>query len=199
MPPMPPIPPPGIGGVFSFSGSSVTMASVVSNKPEIEAAFCNALRVTFVGSTMPAFTRSVYSPVDVVTFVALARLDFLHNERAFLARVIRELAGWLFDGPAHDLHADLLVAFKALDVIERFLRANECDAAARHNAFLNRGAGSMQCIFHASFLLFHLGLGGSTDIDHGHSAGELRQTFLEFLAIVIARCLFDLTANLAYS
>ena len=39
------------------------MASVVSNKPEIEAAFCNALRVIFVGSTIPAFTKSVYSPV----------------------------------------------------------------------------------------------------------------------------------------
>ncbi len=64
MPPMPPIPPPpGIGGVFSFSGISVTMASVVSNRPEIDAAFCNALRVTLVGSTMPAFTKSVYSPV----------------------------------------------------------------------------------------------------------------------------------------
>src|SRR6478736_181954 len=178
MPPIPPIPPPGIGEVFSFSGSSVTIASVVSNRPEIEAAFCNALRVTFV---------------------ALARLDFLNDERAFLARVIRELAGWLFDGPAHDLHANLLVAFKALDVIERFLRANERDATARHDAFLNRRARGMQCIFHASFLLLHLGLGGSTDVDHGHSAGELRQTFLEFLAIVIARCLFDLTANLAYS
>src|SRR5205814_97710 len=39
MPPMPPIPPPGIGGVFSFSGISVTSASVVSNRPEIDAPF----------------------------------------------------------------------------------------------------------------------------------------------------------------
>ena len=39
------------------------IASVVSKRPEIEAAFCNALRVTLVGSTMPAFTRSSYSPV----------------------------------------------------------------------------------------------------------------------------------------
>jgi hypothetical protein len=43
---------------FSFSGCSVTIASVVSNKPEIEAAFCNALRFTLVGSATPAFTKS---------------------------------------------------------------------------------------------------------------------------------------------
>jgi hypothetical protein len=33
---------------FSFSGISVTNASVVSIRAEIEAAFCNAYRVTFV-------------------------------------------------------------------------------------------------------------------------------------------------------
>src|SRR5205814_8834899 len=44
---------------FSFSGISVTNASVVSNRPVMDAAFCSALCVTFVGSTMPAFTKSV--------------------------------------------------------------------------------------------------------------------------------------------
>src|SRR5439155_8637149 len=115
------------------------------------------------------------------------------------ARVVGELTGRLFDGPAHDLHAHLLVAFKPLDTIERFLRANECDAAAGDNTFLDRRARGMQCIFHASFLLFHLGLSGSADVDHGYSAREFCQTFLEFLTIVIARRLFDLTANLTHS
>src|SRR5436190_9146304 len=45
---MPPMPPGGIGGVFSFSGISVTNTSVVSNKPAMDAAFCNALRVTLI-------------------------------------------------------------------------------------------------------------------------------------------------------
>jgi len=31
--------------------------------PAMDAAFCSAERVTFFGSTMPAFTRSSYSPV----------------------------------------------------------------------------------------------------------------------------------------
>jgi hypothetical protein len=55
MPPMPPPMPGGIAGAFSFSGISVMMASVVKSRPEIEAAFSNALRVTLVGSTTPAF------------------------------------------------------------------------------------------------------------------------------------------------
>src|SRR6266850_3338878 len=62
MSPMPPWPP-GAGAFFSFSGISVTRHSVVSNRPAIEAAFCSAVRVTFLGSTTPALTRSSYSPV----------------------------------------------------------------------------------------------------------------------------------------
>ncbi len=41
-----------------FSGISEIIASVVSINPAIEAAFCSAVRVTFVGSITPAFTRS---------------------------------------------------------------------------------------------------------------------------------------------
>ena len=58
------LPPPGMGGIgFSSFGSSATMASVVSNSPAMDAAFCSAVRVTLVGSTMPSCTMSPYSPV----------------------------------------------------------------------------------------------------------------------------------------
>ena len=40
------------------SGFSATMASVVSSNPATDAAFCNAVRTTLVGSTIPAFIRS---------------------------------------------------------------------------------------------------------------------------------------------
>src|SRR5205814_9842702 len=103
----------------------------------------------------------VFTGGDVVTFVALTRLDFLNNERAFLARVIGELTGRLVDGPAHDLYAHLLVAFKALDIIERPLRTNARNAAARYNAFLNRRPRRMQCLLPGTLLPFHLGLSGS--------------------------------------
>ena len=42
---------------------SATTASVVRNSAAMEAAFCNAERVTFTGSVMPASMRLTYSPV----------------------------------------------------------------------------------------------------------------------------------------
>ncbi len=48
---------------FLGSGASVTAASVVSRSPAIDAAFCSAVRTTFVGSMIPAATRSSNSPV----------------------------------------------------------------------------------------------------------------------------------------
>src|SRR5689334_9739342 len=45
----------------SFSGADVTRHSVVNSNPAMEAAFCKAARVTFLGSTTPALTRSSYS------------------------------------------------------------------------------------------------------------------------------------------
>ena len=63
IPPIPPIPPPGgIAGAASLgSGFSLTTAYVVINNPEIDAAFCKAFLVTFVGSITPLETKSVYS------------------------------------------------------------------------------------------------------------------------------------------
>src|SRR5262249_58742907 len=47
----------------SSSSILVTITSVVSISPAIDAAFCSADRVTLVGSTMPALNMSSYSPV----------------------------------------------------------------------------------------------------------------------------------------
>src|SRR5204863_7027730 len=46
---------------------------------------------------------------DVAAFGALALLDFLDDERAFIAGIVGEGAEGLFDGTLDDLHADLLV------------------------------------------------------------------------------------------
>ena len=55
---IPPMPPPaGAGG--SGAGMSVTTLSVVSRVAATEAAFCNTLRETLVGSMMPLSTMSV--------------------------------------------------------------------------------------------------------------------------------------------
>ena len=49
----------------------------------------------------------------------------------------------------------------------------------------------MESIFHARLLLLHLALGSSTDVDDGNTTGELGQTLLELLAVVIRRGLVD--------
>src|SRR5207248_6039127 len=71
-----------------------------------------------------------------------------------------------------------------------------CGTAACGDSFFNRRASSVQRIFYARFLLLHLGLGRRADINDGHAARELGETFLEFFAIVIARRFFDLTTDL---
>src|SRR6185436_15305465 len=60
-------------------------------------------------------------------FGALALLGFLHDERAFFAGVVGETAERLFDRAAHDLHADLLVAFER-EGVEHLLGTDDGDA-----------------------------------------------------------------------
>jgi hypothetical protein len=54
----------------------------------------------------------------------------------------------------------------------------------------------MESIFDASFLLLHVGFGFGTDADDSHTTGELGESFLEFLLIVLAIGLIDLGADL---
>src|SRR5712692_5987295 len=58
----PPMPRPA-AAAFSFSGSSCTSASVISMSAAMLAAFCRAVRVTLVGSMMPASNMSTHLPV----------------------------------------------------------------------------------------------------------------------------------------
>ena len=56
---IPGIPPPPIGGIGGVSSLISTKAhSVVKIMPATEAAFSNAIRVTFFGSIIPAFSMS---------------------------------------------------------------------------------------------------------------------------------------------
>src|SRR5580693_125991 len=67
-------PPPGAAGALSFSGFSAITASVVRNRPAIDAAFCSAERVTFAGSMIPALNMSTYSPFEASRPWPLARV-----------------------------------------------------------------------------------------------------------------------------
>src|SRR5271167_301616 len=53
--------------------------------------------------------------------------------------------------------------------------------------------------FDARLLLFHFGLGRGSNFDHSHSTDQLRQPFLQLLAVVVAGRLLDLAANFFYT
>src|SRR3546814_11939256 len=55
-----------------------------------------------------------------------------------------------------------------------------------------RGAGRVKRVVDAILAFLDLDFGRAADLDHGHTAGELGETLLELLAIVIAGGVFDL-------
>ena len=81
-------------------------------------------------------------------------------------------------------------------LVERRRGADEGDAAARDDAFLDRGAGRVQRVLDARLLLLHLDFGRRADADHRHAADQLRQPLLQLLAVVVRGGLLDLRADL---
>jgi hypothetical protein len=195
---MPPMSPPGhaAGGVFLRVGDQ---ASVVSSRPAIDAAFCSAVRVTLVGSMMPALTRSlVLAGGGVVAVRCLLGRDL--GWTTIEPSTPALLAIWrsgLLEGAADDVDADgglvaLELSFSSAS------GAQQGDAAAGDDALLDGRAGGVQGVLDAGLLLLHLGLGGGADVDDGHAAGQLGQALLELLAVVVAGGgLLDLGADLA--
>ena len=70
------------------------------------------------------------------------------------------------------------------------------DAAAGHDALLERRAGRLQRVLDAVLLLLHLRLGGRADLHDGDAAGELGEALLELLAIEVRVGVLDLGLDL---
>src|SRR4030095_11993671 len=51
-------------------------------------------------------------------------------------------------------------------------------------------------VLDARLLLFHLGLGGRTDLDDSYTANQLREALLQLLAVVVGGGVLDLSPNL---
>src|SRR5436853_423040 len=77
--------------------------------------------------------------------------------------------------------------------------AQERNAAARNDAFLDRRAGRMHRVINAIPALPHLDFGRAADADHRDAAGELSQTFLQLLAVVVRGGLLDLRLDLRHA
>src|SRR6266852_3975455 len=126
---------------------------------------------------------------------ALVVLDLVDDDVAFPSGVARDPAGWFLDRLADYADADLLVLAGA-HVLDRRRGPDQRHTTARHDAFLDRRAGRMQCILDTRLLLFHLDLGRRADPNHRDAADQLGKTLLEFFAVVVRGGLFDLGTNL---
>src|SRR5579863_6198483 len=135
----------------------------------------------------------------VVAFVALGLLDLVHDDAAFFTGVRGERAERSFHGALDDADTDGFVLVGALDAFDGRDGADEGHAAAGDDAFFNGRTGGVQRVFHAHLLFLHFALGRGADIDDGHTTGELRQAFLELLAVVIGGGFVDLAADLVHA
>src|SRR5712691_5632006 len=122
--------------------------------------------------------------------------DLADNDRAVLARVDGDLARRPGERLAHDVDAGFLVVVLRAYFLQYFAGAQECDAAAGQDAFLDCGAGGVHRVVDSILALLHLDLGGPADADHRDAAGELGEALLELLAVIVGGGLLDLSLDL---
>src|SRR5712664_636180 len=122
--------------------------------------------------------------------------DLADDDGTVLARVDRDLAGWIRQRLTDDLDAGLLVVVLGAKPLEVLGGTEQGDAAARHDAFFNRRTGRMHRVINAVLALPDLDLGRAADADHRDAACELRQTLLQLLTVVVRGGFLDLRLDL---
>src|ERR1700722_10840105 len=125
--------------------------------------------------------------------------DLADDHRAIFASVDGDLASRPGESLAHDLDAGLLVVVLGADALELLGSTQQGDAAARNDAFFHSRTGRMHRVIHAILALLHLDLGRAADADHRGAAGELGQTLLELLTVVVRGGFLDLRLDLRHA
>src|SRR3977135_3861003 len=133
--------------------------------------------------------------VEAVGILLLLK-DLADDHRAIFAGIDGNLAGRRGQRLTHDLDAGLLVVVLGAQPLEMFRGTQQGDAAARHDAFFNRRTGRMHRVIDAILALPYLDLGRAADADHRDAAGELGQTLLKLLAVVVRGGFLDLRLDL---
>src|SRR6267143_303519 len=122
--------------------------------------------------------------------------DLADDDGTVLARVDRDLAGWIRQRLTDDLDAGLLVVVLGAKPLEVLGGTQQSDAAARHDAFFNRSTGRMHRVINAILALPHFDFGRAADADHRDAARELGQTLLQLLTVVVRGGFLDLRLDL---
>src|SRR5260370_13052174 len=122
--------------------------------------------------------------------------DLADDDGTVLARVDRDLAGWIGQGLAHDLDAGLLVVVLGAKPRDMFRGTQQGDRAAGTHAFFHRRGGRMHRVIDAILALPHLDFGRAADADHRDAARELGQTLLQLFTVVVRGGFLDLRLDL---
>ena len=136
--------------------------------------------------------RGVVAVID-----ALALADLIEDDRTLDTGVGRDLADRGTQRGSDDVCTGLLVAGELGSRRLCGLAGHDiCRAAAGDNALFNSRAGSVERVLDAQLLFLHLGLGRSADLDDRNTAGELCQTLLQLLLVILGGGRLDLGADL---
>src|SRR5215469_10412308 len=135
--------------------------------------------------------------LSVVTVrVGIFVLDLPDYDRTVLAGVYGDLACGPGNCLLDHLNAVPLIFILALEVVEDLASAEQSDAASGKNAFLDGRTGRVHSVVDAILALLHLHLGGAADANHRDATRELREAFLQLLAVVFRGGLFNLRLDL---
>merc|ERR1711884_43646 len=94
-----------------------------------------------------------------------------------------------------NIHSLLLVLILGCDGINSWQTSDQSNSASGNNAFLHSGSGGVESIGHTILLLVDLNLGRSSDLEHGHTAGQPRHPLLQLLLLVLAVGVLDLVPD----
>src|SRR5688572_29746061 len=143
-----------------------------------------------LGQVLVDLGLGVEAHLLVIAVEQLAR-----DDGAVEAGILGDLAHRRLERAADDVDAAGLVVVDAGEAVELLAGIEQSDAAARNDAFLDRGAGGVKRVVDAVLALLHLDLGRAADLDHRDAAGELGQPLLELLAVIVAGGDLDLLTD----
>ncbi|CAH0040953.1 unnamed protein product [Clonostachys solani] len=125
--------------------------------------------------------------VETLVEVAGVLVSQLANDdRALEASVLDDGTSRAGNGALDNTDTKLLVEVGGLEAVQSLGGGlEESSTTTGQDTLLNSGAGSVQSIDEAILLLTNLDLGGTTDLDDGNTTGELGQTLLELLLLVL--------------
>ena len=133
----------------------------------------------------------------IVAIITFAILNLLKDNGTFETGVGNDLTERLFDSAFNDFDTCGFIVVVAYKTFESLDTTDVANTSTGNDTLGDSGASCRKCVINAVFLLFHLNLRGSTDVENGNTTCELGKTLLEFLAVVIALGCSDLVLDLS--